>query len=230
MVICQSEILPPVAEKRGEQLAVLAAHAHPLSDLPKHAIAPGSPSLLCISGGRVPVAFFANDCSHRPSKHHALSSCSARWPSEPHDRSTSRRESALPCSCPHELVMRRRPSEREPFSRPPFIGTVRANNPRSTLTTDKADGSHSFSSRIDPPPLSSRLTTSRVWLDVKKAPRRTNREHPALSLADLINTHDRTRVSRAVETNLVYHQPREWSLPPGRAGGSWSEKLTETPA
>lgn len=57
MVICQHEILPPVAEKRGEQLAVLAAHAHPMSDLPKHAIAPGSPSLLCISGGRSQLLF-----------------------------------------------------------------------------------------------------------------------------------------------------------------------------
>lgn len=55
---------------------------------------PGSPSLLCTSGGPpwLFFFFFASDCSHGPSKHHVLSSCSARWPSAPHDRRTGRLE------------------------------------------------------------------------------------------------------------------------------------------
>lgn len=189
-----------------------------------------------------PTCFFANDCSHGPSKHHALSSCSARWPSAPHDRRITRLERPLVLLLNCLLSLLRDNCEaRNPSSRPPFIGFLCAKQTQLTLIMTKAvqpfsplgtralraatyNGSHSFSSRIDPPP--SRLTTSRVWLDVKKAPRRTNREHPALSLADLINTHGRTRVSRPHQPPPGYHQPREWSI----SGGGGVPVLVEREA
>ena len=76
------------------------------------------------------------------------------------------------------------------------------------------NGSHSFSSRIGPPPLS----TSRVWLDVKKRPGAPIESIPRLSLADLINTHGRTRVSNALDPPPGLSPAQEMDPPPPSRG------------